>query len=599
MSTYEQVYQLLDDTLQAYHPFYREDFLKWQIESDIPRNWFTLNAVRASEPQAYSLEKAQQINPYTSPDRLRDQLDDLVENDYLLSEQPGTYKLTDRGRTVIEGFFKTVQARMDSMVPISPNELNQAKVILQKLVNATITAPKPEVKLALQGSRWTDPGPDATTSVAIDQAVTDLLQFRDDAHIAAWQPLGVSGQTWEALTLIWRDEANDPSAVAERQAFRGYSREDYEDSIKQLEKLGWVRKDSGRYVTTDEGSRIREEAEQETDRIYFRPWERLESNEFEQLENLLRKVITQLNQDDMIQFWSLATELSLAISPVTRETVQAAFQEHFDDNAVFFIMLTAIGHEPEPYSTRLYQKRFAFSNAEVIERRFQAAVAEGKMTVAGDDGYLLTEGGKSALTAVNDIFYRMLGEIDPLEVEESAELAGFLERLVKASLEATEPLEKWGINNMHNCHSRKEYGPLATIDQRLDDLGAFRDDAHNAAWKIHDISPMAWEAFTYFWRGEATSASELAGKLTFRGYSAGDYDTALSDLAGKGWLERGQDGFRLTPKGKKIRQEAEDATNAIFFTPWETLSGDEKFRLRDLLIRMKLGLEALHPNTET
>ena len=68
--------------------------------------------------------------------------------------------------------------------------------------------------------------------------------------------------------------------------------------ITQLEKLGWVSQDAGRYVTTNEGRRIREEAEQETDRIYFRPWESLESNEFEQLENLLRKVITRLNQDD-------------------------------------------------------------------------------------------------------------------------------------------------------------------------------------------------------------------------------------------------------------------------------------------------------------
>jgi len=42
MANKKQINELLGQTLQAYHPFYQEDVLKWQREIDVPGNWFAL-----------------------------------------------------------------------------------------------------------------------------------------------------------------------------------------------------------------------------------------------------------------------------------------------------------------------------------------------------------------------------------------------------------------------------------------------------------------------------------------------------------------------------------------------------------------------------
>ena len=216
------------------------------------------------------------------------------------------------------------------------------------------------------------------------------------------------------------------------------------------------------------------------------------------------------------------------------------------------------------------------------------------MASAGNGNYPVTDWGKAAVTAVNDVFYTNLGEADPLAEGEAAELADLLHRLVDASLEADEPLEKWAIVNTHNCHPEKEYAPLARIDQYLDDLNAFRDDAHNAAWQAYEIDGHTREAMTYIWRGDANSAGELVEKLSFRGYSKDDYAHSLTELEGKGWLMKGQEGYLATSAGKEFRQGIEETTNRVFYTPWRSLEGGEQFRLRDLLIRLKLGLNDLN-----
>ena len=58
--------------------------------------------------------------------------------------------------------------------------------------------------------------------VRIDRFVAELVRHRDDAHIAAWQPSGLDGKTWEALTLIWRAEAASAAELSDRLSGHGY-----------------------------------------------------------------------------------------------------------------------------------------------------------------------------------------------------------------------------------------------------------------------------------------------------------------------------------------------------------------------------------------
>jgi ribosomal protein S19E (S16A) len=222
---------------------------------------------------------------------------------------------------------------------------------------------------------------------------------------------------------------------------------------------------------------------------------------------------------------------------------------------------------------------------QVAEAGFLAPEADGE--------YGFTEKGRSDLAEVEGAFYTCLSELSPMPEEELAQLEGRLRRLTEACLEADEPASKLGLSLAHQGDITQEYGPLAKIDQRLDELRGFRDDAHLGAWQPMGVSGRAWEALTFVWRGEASTAAELAERLPRRGHSAEDYAEALADLADRGWVEETAEGCRTTEKGRALRQEAEQATDRYFFAPWAILSAQELMRLHDELIRLRNSLQEL------
>ena len=61
----------------------------------------------------------------------------------------------------------------------------------------------------------------------IDQYLTDLNAYRNDASLSVWQPYGVSGATWEAFTCLWRGDARTLDALCDRLSFRGHPHDDY------------------------------------------------------------------------------------------------------------------------------------------------------------------------------------------------------------------------------------------------------------------------------------------------------------------------------------------------------------------------------------
>jgi len=218
----------------------------------------------------------------------------------------------------------------------------------------------------------------------------------------------------------------------------------------------------------------------------------------------------------------------------------------------------------------------------------------------GTGAYKLSEKGHIALNTVNDSFYRFLGELEILPDEQLKQVSDFLDRLIQSSLEAAEPAEKPATMIMHNTHPKTDYPTMARIDMQLDDLRAFRDDSHIAAWRPYGMSGRTWETLSFIWQGNARTASELAESLPVRGYEEADFARSLKNLVSDGLIQKGSDGFVVTAKGNNLRLEAEETTNRIFFEPWRVLELNEQAQLRNLLIRMKINLENLaEKETET
>ncbi len=135
----------------------------------------------------------------------------------------------------------------------------------------------------------------------------------------------------------------------------------------------------------------------------------------------------------------------------------------------------------------------------------------------------------------------------------------------------------------HNGHPEVEADSLAKVDQHLDDINAFRDDAHIAAWQPVGVNGLTWEALTFVWQGEDNTAAKLAKRLPYRDYSVEDYAQALTELKKRGWIEIAGDAYKTTTAGKNLREQVEAATNHNYYTPWKVLSTNDLAHLIELL----------------
>ncbi|MBU1879013.1 MAG: hypothetical protein KJ734_08680, partial [Chloroflexi bacterium] len=265
-----------------------------------------------------------------------------------------------------------------------------------------------------------------------------------------------------------------------------------------------------------------------------------------------------------------------------------------DQPGFFFALMSALRFEPDPVSAARMAYQGPYGNPAQYDNVLTALADRGFLTARGRGEYVITDQGRTAWQTLNHAFYTRLGELAVLSEEDLARAEGFLNQIVEASLKAPEIVGNGGITRMHRIHPKHEYAPLARIDQHLDDLNAFRDDVHLAAWRPYNVGGHAWEAFTFVWRGDARTAEELAEKLPFRGHSAAIYAGALANLATRGWVEgTAEEGYQVTEQGRTVRQQAEDATNRYYFAPWAGLSHAEQMQLHDLLTRLRNDLRRL------
>jgi DNA-binding MarR family transcriptional regulator len=594
--------------IPALVPFYREGTVRLAQESSAPNNWFRLNDIRSCEPRALTREDIGQRHPYGRLERQLELYDGLVEAGFARRSagkrlDGDHYRLTGRGRELIEGFFQIAQTGIARAEALPVGEMAQLSDLLGRLVQASLESPATASKSVLKSSRWTDPGPGAEAIVLLDQYTTDLQRYREDAHIGAWRSFGVSGHEWEAFSLIAGDEAGTSAEILERRPNRGYSEEDYAAALEGMAGRGWLAPDDaglqGRYLLTAEGRRIHEEAEAETDRIFFESWSALGEEELGRLGDLVRRANEGLTAAGQPEYWSQATALSGAIYEATRDVVNPLFEAEFDKPAAFQLTSLALGSAPEPLTVEDYGKRFPYANPARVSGLLAETANAGYLQANGSNGsngrqaFTVAEKGREAFGRLTAPFYSYLDEVDVLSPDELEALAGLLQRIVEASLEAGEPAGKWGIANSHKGHPEGGFGPLALIDQYLDDLNAFRDDAHIAAWKPYGLDGRTWETFSFVWSGESNTAEALAERLPNRGYAADDYAASLTELVGRGWIEEAAGGYRVTETGEALRQEAEATTNRLFFEPWSALEDAERMRLLNLLIRLKLSLQDL------
>jgi hypothetical protein len=295
MNDQEQLWALVQEAMRAFRPFYGEVMQKTIEDSGVPDDWFALHLARGSEPVPFTVECFHALSPYTARERRVETLEKLAQLGLLEKVEEEAYRLTNPGREAVQTIFCAAHQAIGAAEPLPAGEMEELNRLLRRLVEATLEAPEPEDKWAIANSRWTDPGEDAPPSVLTDQYLTDLIRFRDDAHLAAWKPYGVSGHAWETLTFVWRGEAGTAEELVEKLPYRSHTVEDYREALQALVGRGWIVEESGTYSLTGAGTQVREDAEGATNRIFFAPWTCLDGSETARLRELLIRMRDELH----------------------------------------------------------------------------------------------------------------------------------------------------------------------------------------------------------------------------------------------------------------------------------------------------------------
>ena len=284
------LFPLLGEAVQAIDPHYRPAMQQALEEAQlIGRDWALAFIVQGGEPRAMAPAELYAQMPFAAPTRIDADLAGAVERGVLWLDS-GAYRLSERGRAGLVSSFAAVHAALVGYEPLPAADLGRLTDLLERVVRACLAAPEPAAKEALLASRRSEPGPQAALGARIDQYLTDLLRFRDDAHQAAWQPLGVGGLAWELLTLIWRGEANTREALQQQLERRGHATADYDQALSDLAGRGWLAEQDEQFRVTDAGRAVREQAEEQTDRLFYGTWNRLSAAEIDQLRELLTRL---------------------------------------------------------------------------------------------------------------------------------------------------------------------------------------------------------------------------------------------------------------------------------------------------------------------
>ncbi len=251
--------------------------------------WFMLLRAYLFEPAPATIASFLHYSPYNGTGRFRPHLKAGVETGYLQEEEQGVYRLTERGRSAVEQFVEDLRTVMAVFDPLSPQDGEHLANLLDRLVQASLKMPPPNSLKRIDFSYKLMPGRIPPLPFS-EQAISCLAAYRDDAHVAAWNPTALSGPALESLTLLWRVQADSLDALHKRLVRRAHSRQVYRDALDELRGRGFIEGSDEALVVTESGRAYRQQVEDDTDRLFFAPWACLDTGDKAELADLLTQL---------------------------------------------------------------------------------------------------------------------------------------------------------------------------------------------------------------------------------------------------------------------------------------------------------------------
>jgi DNA-binding MarR family transcriptional regulator len=255
-----------------------------------------------------------------------------------------------------------------------------------------------------------------------------------------------------------------------------------------------------------------------------------------------------------------------------------------------WFLIQASEFAPEPLTVDALRVRDIYASERIVAAMLELMASEQWLDRDAQGAYHLAEAGRSWVERLRPLRHAQIAALEePLRPGEVARLAELLRQTIDASLASSAPPGAWCLALSRRRAPAADAPPLVQIFQYVEDINAFRDDAHMAAWRAHDIAGDVWESFAYVVDGQASSAEAQFEQLAYRGYSRAERAAALEELARRGWIARAADqaNYQATELGRAVHADVERQTNAYFYAPWTCLAEDDIALAHDLLTRLR------------
>lgn len=274
--------------IEGFYPLGNSEMEKTANELGVKEEWTTLlwaNWLFDTEP--FSTETFMRVRPYGSARMIKERFASAAKQGFLSVHSAKEYQRTEKGKYFAEQVTRSGEDVIAHLEPITPAELQKILNYTKRLVEATLDTPEPPSKFAMtRYYKNLRSNQDAPLLRLILHHLGSLDQYRGAAHIASWGSHNIKGYEWSAFTSIWRKEANTLDALHEEMGTSVFMREEILDALQGLSARGWITETAGNYQVTSDGARVRQEAEDVTDRLFFAPWSCLNQSEVEELSSL-------------------------------------------------------------------------------------------------------------------------------------------------------------------------------------------------------------------------------------------------------------------------------------------------------------------------
>jgi hypothetical protein len=252
------------------------------------REWMLIFAAMTFEPEDTTPSHLLVRGPYTSSDQYLTRLENAADKGYLENKSNNHFRLSDKGRESVTNFIKVARETMEAASLLEEPDARNLANLLECLVKNSLENPPPPNTWSINLSYKLMPAKEPALPY-IEQAISSLSAYRDDAHLASWQSSGLSAIALESLTLIWRGQVSSVGQLTEKLSFRGHPDKMYYDALAELREHEYISGFQNVLRVTEEGKLFRDRVEASTDHFFFAPWTCLNADEKEQMAEILKK----------------------------------------------------------------------------------------------------------------------------------------------------------------------------------------------------------------------------------------------------------------------------------------------------------------------